>query len=140
MPLVGGGGAPNVSGGANPAGTGSGLNYVGNHVYAISGSIAADNNNTTLLDFTTGGSSYIVAELQIGSDTGSGDDYIYSVEFNGEVIMTTYAQRIDQGFPDYGFPFKFIIPAETRVTIKADNQSTSTGRSTYAAIMGRVYA
>ena len=134
------GGAGNFVAGANPSGTGSNLNYLGKHVYAVSGSVQADNNNTTLLDFTTGGNSYIVAELQIGSDTGSADDYIYSVEFNGEIIMTTYAQRIDQGFPDYGFPFKFIIPPQTRVTIKADNQSSATGRSTYAAIIGRVYA
>jgi hypothetical protein len=133
-------GAPNVGSGANPSGTGSGLNYVGNHVYAISGSIEADNNNTTLLDFTTGGTAYIVAELQIGSDAGSGDDFRYSVEFNGEAIMDSYAQRTDQGFPNFGFPFKFIIPPETRVTIKADNITSGTARSTYATIMGEVYA
>ena len=109
-------------------------------VYAISGSIEADNNNTTLLDFTTGGSSYILAELQIGSDAGSGDDFRYSVLFNGEAIMDNYAQRTDQNFPNFGFPFKFIIPPETRVTIKADNITSSTGRSTYATIMGDVYA
>ena len=140
MALVGGGGAGNVAGGANPAGTGSGLNYVGHHVYAISGSIEADNSNTTLLDFTTGGTSYIVAHLQIGSDAGSGDDFRYSVLFNGEAIMDSYAQRTDQNFPDFGFPFKFIIPPETRVTIKANNITSATGRSTYATIMGEVYA
>ena len=34
MALVGGGGSPNVAGGANPAGVGSGLNYVGEFCYA----------------------------------------------------------------------------------------------------------
>ena len=140
MPLVGGGGAPNVSGGANPSGTGSGLNYVGNHVYAMSGTVAADDNNRTLLDFTTGGSSYIVAELQIGSDSGSGDDFRYSVLFNNLSIMEIYAQRTDQGFPNFGIPFRFIIPAETRVTIKANNITTGTNRDTYATLVGRVYA
>ena len=39
MPLVGGGGSPNVTG-ANPAGTGGGLNYIGNHCYAFRGHVA----------------------------------------------------------------------------------------------------
>ena len=37
MALRGGGGAGNVAGG-NPSGIGTSLNYVGDHVYAFSGS------------------------------------------------------------------------------------------------------
>jgi len=138
MALLGGGGSPNVSGG-NPSGTGSGLNYIGEHVYAMSGAIAADNSNTTLLDFTTGGQAYIVAEIQIGSETGSADDFRYSILFNGETIMDNYANNTSQTHPNFAYPFKVIIPAETRVTIKADNQASATARNTYCTLMGRVY-
>ena len=39
--MLGGG---NPIGGANPAGVGSTLNYIGNHAYGASGSIDVDNN------------------------------------------------------------------------------------------------
>ena len=140
MPLVGGGGAANTAGGTNPAGTGSGLNYIGEHVYANSGGIAATNANDTLLDFTTGGEAYIVAEIQIGSETGSGDDFRYSILFNGEAIMDNYANNTYQTNPNFGYPMRLIIPGQTRVQVKADNLSVSTARTTYATLTGRVYA
>ena len=61
MPLVGGGGAPNVAG-SNPAGTGTSINYVGDFVYGYSGSMTVDDTETTMLEFTTG-SELIVAEF-----------------------------------------------------------------------------
>ena len=53
MPLVGGGGAGNVAGSSNPAGTGTGLNHVGNFAYAYSGIRNIDNTITNLLEFNT---------------------------------------------------------------------------------------
>ena len=38
MALIGGGGAGNVAGG-NPSGTGTSLNYIGDHCYAYSGDV-----------------------------------------------------------------------------------------------------
>ena len=38
MALVGGGGAGNIAG-SNPAGTGTSLNHIGDHVYANSGQL-----------------------------------------------------------------------------------------------------
>ena len=62
MALVGGGGAPNVAG-SNPTGTGTGLNYIGDHAYAYSGEV--DNNGssaTTALKFTTG-NEYVLGQM-----------------------------------------------------------------------------
>ena len=39
---------------ASVASTGKGIRYVGTHAYAYSGSVGVDNNETTLLEFTTG--------------------------------------------------------------------------------------
>jgi hypothetical protein len=71
MPLVGGGGAPNVSGGANPAGTGTSLNYIGKHAYAFSGLFVCSSNAQTVLKFTTG-AEYLVGEFQVNA--GYDDD------------------------------------------------------------------
>jgi hypothetical protein len=139
MALIGGGGAGNVSGG-NPSGTSGGLNYIGNHVYGNSGGIGADNSNKTLMEFTTAGDHYIVAQISLGSEAGSGDDFRYSILFNGETIMDVYAQATVQDFPDFGRPIKIVIPSQTKVEIKADNIGSANERITYVTLTGRVYA
>ena len=65
MALVGGGGAPNVAG-SNPAGTGTGLNYVGDHAYVSSGLIdSGTTTETTMVEFTTASESYIVGYFHL---------------------------------------------------------------------------
>ena len=139
MPLVGGGGAGNVAGG-NPSGTGSTLQYIGEHAYANSGAVDITNANETMLDFTTASSSYVVAKLQIGSEAGSGDDMLFSVLFNGEIIMNEFVSGTYHEYPDFGAPLRIVIAPETRVTIKGNNQTGATIRKCYAVITGRVYA
>ena len=137
MPLVGGGGAPNVAGG-NPSGTGTTLNYIGEHVYANSGAILVDQSNPTLLDFTTAGTHYIVADIQMGQESTSGDDMRYQITFNGEVVMGIFMVNPTDVQP-FQNPLRLIIPPLTRVQINADNLSSNTGRETYAVLTGRVY-
>ena len=48
---------------ASIASTGKGIRYIGSHAYAYSGSVGVDNNETTLLEFTTG-AGYITAIFQ----------------------------------------------------------------------------
>ena len=63
MPLVGGGGAGNIAGG-NPAGTGTSLNYIGNHAYAYSGNFSSTGtDDTTYLEFDLALNQYIVCLL-----------------------------------------------------------------------------
>jgi len=138
MPLVGGGGAPNVSGGANPAGTGSNLNYIGNHVYANSGIIGVDQNTTTMLSFNTG-SGYIVAKIQVDNSSGSNDDIKYFIKFNSETISSWYFSTAGNHNEPMN-PVYVIIPADTRVEVSAANQQSTSERNHTAIVTGRVYA
>ena len=62
MALLGGGGAGNVAGGGNPAGTSFNLNYLGDFCYAYSGIVEQNAGDvTTLLDFTTGSEIAVVS-------------------------------------------------------------------------------
>ena len=52
MPLVGGGGSPNVAG-SSPSSTGKTLQTIGDFAYAMSGQVQVTT-NTNLLEFDTG--------------------------------------------------------------------------------------
>jgi hypothetical protein len=98
MPLVGGGGAGNIAGGANPAGTGSGLNYVGNHCYAYSGVIASSGSQSAATDTTllfTTGSEYITCVMAWGNNqtSGTADNFI-QINMDGQAI---YQIRFKEG-------------------------------------------
>ena len=138
MSLIGGGGVPNVTSGANPAGTGSNLNYIGKHVYAYSGIITVDNVTTPMLSFTTG-SGYIVAKIQVDNSSGSNDDIKYIVKFNGETVSSWYWSTAGNHNEPMN-PVFVIMPANTIVTISATNLSGSSQRNHSAIVTGRVYA
>jgi hypothetical protein len=139
VPLVGGGGAPHTTGG-NPVGTGAGINYIGNHAYAYSGVITADNNETTLLDFTTGGQQYIESWIQVFASTVQADDFEINIKFDGQIIMSSEYEKSYSGNFVNGIPRKVIIPAQTRVQITATNTQGTTNADWSAIIAGRVYA
>jgi hypothetical protein len=130
-----GGGNPVSS--SNPAGTGTTLNYVGNHAYAYSGLIGIDNGAPVMLDFTTG-NSYITATFDYGNSTTSGDDIQFKINLNGETIMVTHTRGpVNSG--NAGLQPVLIIPPYSRIEITGTNFSSSTARLCVVAITGRVY-
>ena len=137
MALIGGGGAGNVAGGANPSGTGTSLNYLGDHCYAYSGDVtvpAGTSADTTMLDFTTG-SEYIVGTFSFtGQNTGSNDEFL-SISMNSESVFRgrypSGSQRINEQ------PTDLVIPPFTKVTCKLGVQ-TSDQPMTFV-LTGRVY-
>ena len=138
MPLIGGGGAPNVSG-SNPAGTGSTLNYIGDHVYGISGVVLVTNTETTLMEFTTSGDAYILAQIQVLNGSGNNDDIRYKVYLNNEIVGSWYYTTASN-IPEPSNPYALIIPAGSKVKITGENTQASTGREHTATITGEMYA
>ena len=136
MALVGGGGAPNVAG-ANPAGVGSSINYVGNHAYATNkvtdaGSGAA---SSTVFDFTTG-NSYIISTVSWGTDATGGQNNFVNIQINSEdVFDIVYDSGQIHTIADQ--PLKILIPPNSRFTFKWGIASVTKAMS--VVLVGRVY-
>ena len=137
MALVGGGGAGNVAG-SNPSGTGTSLNYIGNHAYAYSGAITtttASSAATTYLDFTTG-NEYVVGTFHwLEAYTGNADRHI-DILINGESVMAGTAD--DSANQLYAQPIKILLPSYSKVTVKY-GISGQTIPVTWVMV-GRIYA
>jgi len=141
MPLIGGGGAGNTAGG-NPSGTGTSLNYIGNHVYGYSGAIALDgttNDNTYML-FTTG-PQYIVGTVQFNNlDEGAGtDDMVCKIFFDNQIVQS---YRVGSSniytSPDNTIPV--LIPPFTTVKITIKDLTQASTIENIVSLVGRVYA
>ena len=137
MALVGGGGAPNVAG-ANPAGVGSSINYVGNHAYAYSGKVEATDAGQTMLRFVTS-QNYVKGIIQFYVSEESTDDTVFSLLIDGQNVFEhlVYHQPGNNG-PSMNEEIYIILPPFASIEVKATN-SSSTARDTYCTITGRVY-
>jgi len=139
MPLVGGGGSPNVVGGSNPAGVGSNLNIIGKHAYAYTGLITSPTGATaqhTALKFKTPVNSYIVGYGNWGYSTATGSDLSVIIEINGEVIFREILPDGDSIDSPLFWPM--ILPPDSTIEIKYifDNGSDPI----WFALTGEVYA
>ena len=89
MAIIAGAGNPAGSGGT--AGTGKGLNYVGDHAFAYSGEISATGDTSgatvTMLDFTTGGTLF-VGTLDFSSNVSSGVDVFFAMSLDNQNVAT----------------------------------------------------
>ena len=135
MPLVGGGGAANTAGG-NPAGTGTSLNYIGNHAYAYSGVIVDGGSGsaaTTMLSFTTG-TSYFVGVLNFTDDNQTGTNRFIDIIFDGQSI---FKGSWDDAPKQNANPLtSLIIPPYTEVEVKF---GLGTTESASTILTGRIY-
>ena len=129
-------GGGNPVGGSNPAGTGSVLNYVGEHAYAYSGAIACDNNETTLIDASTG-NNYIVAKFQPAVVTDTGDNMHFNVKINNELITKIQITSSTAATPYE--EVEIIIAPNSRLEITCQNDSDTSPNQCAAVLTGRVY-
>ena len=134
MPLVGGGGSPNVAGG-NPPGTGTSFNYIGDDLYAHSGAVDANNIATTLIEASTG-AHYIVAEITCNAAVDISDEYMFLIYLDDEQVMGIQTEN-DSNIANR---FKVIIPAFAKLKITAQNVTGSSSYGMCAVVTGRVYA
>ena len=135
--MLGGG---NPVGGTNPRGTGTGLNFIGNHCYAYSGSIAITSQVQTMLDFTTG-NEYSVVKIQTGITQGGGgaqsDDIETVVKINGQVVMARMLSHNNESGALEAIDL--LIAPFTHVEITCDNIQGTTSTPTQVTITGRTY-
>jgi len=131
-------GAGNPVGGSNPSGIGSGFNYIGDHAYAYSGTVSVSGSLTTMLDFTTGSSSYWVGDFRIEGefDDIAGSTLQVKVSMDEQTIML--AKTTEDRYGDRP-EISLIIPPSTRVQIQA-LQNTGGDLDFQAILVGRVYA
>jgi hypothetical protein len=128
--MLGGG---NPVAGANPAGIGKTLNYIGNHAYATSGMIAGStSSDTTYLEFETG-NGYIVGELQQGSTNETTRKTVF-VSYDSQTVIQ---MDVDNAYP---FPndYKLLIPPFTKVKIEL-RLGGDDGMSSWFTFRGLVY-
>jgi len=99
--------------------------------------IGVPNSETTMLDFKTN-SEYLKIKIHLGSASTSGDDYIWKMYYNDQLIMSHYILNtypIDR--PDTGG--KFVIPPFTHVKITMENNTDSTANNWFNSISGKAY-
>jgi outer membrane protein assembly factor BamB len=146
MSLIGGGGSGAGGAGnpvgANPAGIGTSINYIGNHAYAYSGTFQASTTVATALDFNTGreyifGRVYLNGTIEMGS--GSGEITTADILFNGETVARLKVDSAEEDQPVTAFN-DLIVPAYTHVEIKIDSSANNSGRLATVVFTGRVYA
>ena len=122
---------------ASIASTGKSIRYIGDHAYAYSGSVGVDNNETTLLEFTTG-AGYITAIFQpFYFQTNETDNIKYDITFN-DILIAGLQLTDATAYTPYE-AINLIIPARTMVKVTALNTSTTASRAVGVSITGRVY-
>ena len=135
-------GAGNPVGGSSPAGTGTGLNFVGDHAYAYSGTLSGTTDNTTALSFNTQ-AVYIVGEFQMNIPSTYGSiatmEGWMQIKFNGEVvsIVTIGLSAADSQLTGIQ---PLIIPPYTEVIVEIQGADNQAARLMAATFSGRVYA
>jgi len=142
MALVGGGGAGNVAGG-NPSGIGTGLNYIGVHVYAYN-NLAAATSDTVVLKFTTEGA-YIVGSIQFNGyiqpgNPATGSAGTCNVTFDGQTVINMKTETELETSAPHSESQNILIPAFTSVEVTLRSGATEALQFATVGIVGRVYA
>ena len=120
MPLVGGGGASNT---VNPTGTGTGLNYIGNHAYGYSGIKDSSGSIVNYLDFTTG-NGHIVANVQPIYAGQSNNNIQWLIYLDGQIISQAEVTSSRDHTPFQ--PMLLIIPPYSHIEVAVLNVSSGT--------------
>jgi len=135
MPLVGGGGSPNVAGSA-PASTGTTLQYVGDRVYCYTGETATSatqNTEKTHMDFTV--QEAFDLKFLICNTSGSGNDIGYRFVINGETAQQFNANDASATNEPPNV-VQLIVTPQTRVQLKSINFSAASARNFFASLIG----
>ena len=130
---------------SNPVGVGASLNYLGDRVYAYSGTFASLNSATTMLEFTTGSESIkgqLVCNAAIDFSTGNIDSGVttgFKVSIDGQVVSLMKTDSGAEDMPSNSVQELILAPF---TTVKVE-RIASGGNATFlntATFTGRIYA
>jgi len=110
------------------------------HAYAYSGLVSADNNETTLLEFTTA-SEYINAKTQFFYADNGTDAFVYKIYLDNIVVIQYRTWGTTDTNGEYNNPpndFDLIIPPFTTVKFTAQNIQAATAENQLALLTGKV--
>lgn len=115
-----------------------GLNIIGDHCYAYSGTVSVTGSETTMLDFTTGEQYLKVVIEPHGVFSQIGQSQIsMAVTINGNTILHTYWDAsLDSSM--YDTPTLLLIPPLSTVTVTLA-QATGSDKDMQLTLTGRVY-
>jgi len=131
---------PKEETGANAIFTGTSkvFSFIDNRIYAYTGGIDADNNETTLFESQTG-KEYAVAKFQpVYFSTSSTDDATFILKFNGVNVFICTVESTTSSKP----PFRFVdllIPPLTLVTLTGYNRTDTSTISLGGIFTGKIY-
>ena len=96
--------------------------------YTFSGIVGIDGSETTVFSIDSIGKRDVILFLELGSGSGSGDDFKIKIYNNSTAIyedhmQTTISQK--SGFNE----LKMILPANTSLEVTLENKSTATSRN-----------
>lgn len=139
-------GAGNPTGGSNPAGTGTTLNYIGDFAYAYSGKLAADSGTPyTVLKFTTG-SGIVRAECQLNAPVDDDDGgasgiagATADIQFNNQTVALLAVSGVTADRHKALAVQDLIIPPFTEVEVIVTAGATAADKFSTTTIVGRVY-
>lgn len=144
MALIGGGGAGNVAGGANPAGIGTSINFIGrsrlddrNYWQGFSGGILVASNVVSQFEFRAPNVSTVATYVFNNTGVAGSNQYVgYVILIDGLTVMDARFFNVAGGInvSDMDMPIVFAIPALSVVTIQGQ-ASDSEGHTTYGSIM-----
>ena len=115
------------------------LSIYGNHISGLSGSVGVDNNETDLLNSTTGKYySKVTILFEYAEDEPRSDDFIYRVRFNGIVVWLLLVPHSEA---HYSQPtnLNIIIPPLTEIRCTAINDDNTNSRANLVVLAGRIY-
>jgi hypothetical protein len=129
-----------ILGVSNPVGTGSSLNFIGNHAYAFSGLYATSSSPADHLKFTTG-NHYFIGRLYcngaVSAGATSGQATTYEIKFNSIAIAMLRTRTSTDDNPSTQYNDILIPPyTEVAVTVVSGGGGSET---TSLVLQGRVY-
>tara|TARA_R110000824_G_scaffold198434_3_gene382450 strand:- start:679 stop:1107 length:429 start_codon:yes stop_codon:yes gene_type:complete len=136
----GGGGGGGPVGSANTfTGTAEALEIMGNHIYGYSGLVGVDNNETDLINTTTG--SYyckVTMMFSYATDEPQGDDMIFRVRLNEGIIWQLLVPHSEA---HYSQPANqhIVIPPYTQLRCTGQNDDNSNVHNNLVIVAGRIY-